>query len=66
LLSDVVKSPLRAREASRKAFDFLWEIYTSDLPYNLEILEMALEIFSNLIKSWELKNERQNILEKCI
>jgi len=67
LVYEMSKYSLRTSGFTKKARDFYWNIITdSKSKYSNEILDLTLNKFCDIMKTWELKDERINVLYMCV
>mmetsp|Transcript_7871 Transcript_7871/g.15214 ORF Transcript_7871/g.15214 Transcript_7871/m.15214 type:complete len:2832 (+) Transcript_7871:1305-9800(+) len=66
LMFDLVKYPLRCGTPETKAVEFLWELITGDKQISSTIQQLSVEHFCNLLKCWEMRRLRFDVLAKSI
>jgi ubiquitin carboxyl-terminal hydrolase 34 len=66
LIHELTKYPLRAGIATTRACDFLWKVAVSQEDYLDEVKDLSLENFCNLMKSWDLRKNRLNVMIQCV
>jgi hypothetical protein len=67
LVYELSRYSLKATGFTKKARDFYWSIIldTEDT-YTTEITELTLDKFCDIMKTWELREERMDVLMECI
>jgi len=66
LLYELTKYPLRAGNATSWACDMLWEVALSQGPHSGRVLDLALDHFCSLMRSWDLRRNRFSVILQCV
>ena len=66
LVYELSKFSVRASNFIKKSRNFYWNLITESKYYTPEILDLALNKFCDIMKSWELKDERYGVLIDCV
>ena len=66
LIQEITKYAIRAEAAAKRACAFLWHAIIDNAGYSHSIIDLALETYTGLMKSWELKKNRKDVMVECI
>ena len=66
LVYELSRYSLRPISYVKKSCDFYWNIIREAKPSSAEISEQALNRFCDIMKGWELREQRFNVLLDCI
>ena len=66
LVYELSRYTLRPVSYIKKSCDFYWNIITESKTFNSAISEQALNRFCDIMKGWELREQRFNVLLDCI
>lgn len=66
LVYELSRFSLRPVSYVKKSCDFYWNIITSTKNFSADIAEQALTRFCDIMKGWELREQRFNVLLDCI
>lgn len=66
LIQEITKYAIRAELAAKRACAFLWHAIIDKAGYSDSIIDLALETYIGLMKSWELKKNRIFVMIDCV
>jgi len=67
LVYELSRFSLKSSGFTKKARDFYWKIILDKNDnYTNEIIELTLNKFCDIMKTWELREERVDVLFECI
>lgn len=66
LIQDITKYAIRAEAAAKRACAFLWHAIIDNAGYSNSIIDLALETYTGLMKSWELRKNRKDVMVECL
>ena len=66
LVYELSRFSLRASSFTKKSRNFYWNIISESKSFSPEILDLALNKFCDIMKSWELRDERYGVLIDCV
>ena len=66
LIQEITKYAIRAEAAAKRACGFLWHAIVDKAGYSDSIIDLALETYTGLMKSWELRKNRLPVMIDCI
>jgi ubiquitin carboxyl-terminal hydrolase 34 len=66
LVQEITKYAIRAEAAAKRACGFLWHAIIDNAGYSNSIIDLALETYTGLMKSWELRKNRKDVMVDCV
>ena len=66
LIQEITKYAIRAEAAAKRACEFLWHAIVDKAGYADSIIDLALETYTGLMKSWELRKNRIPVMIDCV
>ena len=66
LVQEITKYAIRAEAAAKRACGFLWHAIIDNAGYSNTIIDLALETYTVLMKSWELRKNRVPVMIDCV